>query len=278
MNVKMNTTTETVSDKERFEARVLSQVSPSYRKAHAPSLEGVEFESLCPMLSSMTQTFADLLIPVCEYPTLIQKVLPNHSPAIDLTKQFSAATDRLCEMNQHLVRLCQGSDETPMEVELGVLTREVLSDLVQQGKTSSSIQIVLETDARPVWLTGPQDSLYHLVRDMCVHAFASMDDGGVLTIRIGTVTVQTGDIPNQLGVPAQECHCIQFQDTSPGTRDASQPDYFDPFVASTPGSEYGLRLSSVYRTMLHFKGTILFKSDGSAGADYILFFPKAASP
>ena len=273
-----NTTTETVSDTERFEERVFGQVSPCYRKAHAPSLEGVKFDSLCPMLACITQIFADLLIPICEYPTLIQKVLPDHSPAIDLTKQISAATDRLCEMNQHLVRLCQGSDETPMEIELGVLTRDVLNDLIQQGKASSSIHIVLETDGRPVRLMGPQDALYHLVRDMCVHAFASLDDGGMLTIRIGTVTVQSDDIPNQLGVPAQEFHCIQFQDTSPETRDGFQTNRFDPFVAATPGHEYGLRLSSVYRTMIHLKGTILYKSDGSVGADYILFFPKAASP
>ena len=226
----------------------------------------------------MTQTFADLLMPVCEYPTLIQQVLPAQSPAIDLTKQITAATDRLCEMNQHLVRLCQGSDETPMEADLTVLAQEVMNDLAQQGRVPSSIQIVLETDGQPVWLTGPQDALYHLVRDMCVHSFAAMDNVGVLTIRVGTVTIQPGGMPNRLGVPAQECHCIQFQDTSPGTRDGLQINRFDPFVASTSGNEYGLRLSSVYRTMLHFKGSILYKSDGSAGADYILFFPKAAIP
>ncbi len=278
INMKMSPTTETVSDKTNFADRVLSHVSTSYRKAHSPSLEGAEFDTLCPVLTSMTQTFSDLLIPVCEYPVLIQKVLPRNSSAINLTQQISKATDRLCEMNQHLVRLCQGSDEIPMEVELDALARDVLDDLIQQGKAAASLQIVLETDGQSTRLQGPQDALYHLVRDMCIRAFASMDEGGALTVRVGTVTIHTDGVPHRLGVPAQECLCLQFQDTSSEIHADSQTNRFAPFVLTSPGDEYGLRLSSVYRTMLQLNGIILYKSDESAGADYILFFPKATSP
>ena len=275
--MKMNSATQTVSDPQNFEKRVLGQISPDYRRAHAPSLEGIEFSALCPVLASVSQTFSDLLIPICEYPALIQKELPGNSPAIDLTRQISEATERLCEMNQHIIRLCQESHETPMDVELDLLAREVLDDLILQGKPSSSLQILLETDGRPTRLNGPQDRLYHLVRDMCVHAFASMEEGGTLAIRVGTVNIQTGDVPHQLGVPACECRCIQFQDMAPAPQEAPS-GRFDPFSTSCPPNEYGLRLSSVYRSMLHFKGKILYKPSGAAGADYLLFFPKAASP
>ena len=277
LDTKMNSATQTVPGSKSFENRVLGRLSTDYRKAHSPSLEGVEFTALCPVLASVSQTFSDLLIPICEYPALIQKELPGNSPAMDLTRQISEATDRLCEMNQHIIRLCQESNETPLDLDLGVLTREVLDDLVLQGKPSSSLRILLETDDHTARLNGPPGLLYHLVRDMCVHAFATMEDGGTLAIRVGAVNIQTGSVPHQLGVPACECCCIQFQDTTPAPRDAST-SRFDPFSTSCPPNEYGLRLSSVYRSMLHFNGTILYKSSGAAGADYLLFFPKAASP
>ena len=277
LDTKMNLSTQTVSAKKSFEERVLGQLSTDYRKAHAHSLEGIEFHALCPVLASVSQTFSDLLIPICEYPALIQKQLPGNSPAIDLTRQISEATERLCEMNQHIIRLCQESHETPIEVELGLLAREVLDDLVLQGKPSSSLQILLETDGQPASLNGPQDLLYHLVRDMCVHAFAAMEEGGTLAIRVGTVTIQTDGVPHQLGVPAREYRCIQFQDMTPALRDAPI-GRFDPFSTSCPPNEYGLRLSSVYRSMLHFRGMILYKPGGAAGADYLLFFPKVESP
>lgn len=272
----MNQQSNPVSLCEASESPLLASVLPTYRRAHSAVLENGPFDALCSVLMSMAQALSDLLIPVCEYPCLIQNALPNDSPARDLAKRIAMATDRLCEINQHLIRLCRGPEGTPMDVDMGLLAQGVLADLMHQADSFPSIHASVETDGAPAILHGPHDALYHVVRDMCLNAFASLDDGGTLTIRIGTASVRAGDGAHRLGVPEQDYVCARFQDDGPGIDDCCRVTLFDPFVSTASGEGFGLGLSSVYRTVLHFGGSILYKPDGGSGADFILLFPRAA--
>lgn len=266
---------EPVAKIKRVEKQILAQIAPTYRLAHSAVLEGDNCSALCSVLMSMTHALSDLLMPVCEYPCLIQKVLPSGSPAQDLAKRIAAASDRLCVINQHLIRLCHGNEGLPLDVDMGLLTQEVLADLAPLGENVSTVRTSLETDSQPALLNGPPDALYHLVRDMCLNAFSSLEDGGHLTIRVGTVTVRSGDVAHRLGVPELEYLGMQFLDDGPGIDSCCRETLFDPFVSTASGEGFGLGLSSVYRTVRHFNGMVLYNPDDVSGADFILLFPKA---
>ena len=160
---------------------------------------------------------------------------------------------------------------------MDLLVRGILADMAEQGNVPSPIRITLETDGQPARLHAPLDALYHLVRDMCLNALASMPDGGQLTVRIGNVDIQDSDVAHGLGVPSAEYLCLQFVDTGPGIDENCNRTLFDPFVSTATGEGFGLGLCSVYRTILHFKGWILYRPFSGSGADFILFIPKEST-
>ena len=260
-------------EREQSDGDLLAAVTTRYRRAYSPVLENGAFDALRSVLTSVSHALSDLLMPVCEYPRLIQKSLPGNSPAQELSERITLASDRLCEINEHLIRLCDGNEDTPMNVEMGTLIQGVLSDLRHQGEIPPAIHVSVRTDERPAWLHGPQDALYLAARDMCLNAIASMAGGGTLTVKIGSVSVRPGDAAHLLGIPARNHLGVRFQDDGPGIDPACRETLFDPFVSTTPGEGFGLGLSSVYRTLRHFGGEILYKPDGGSGADFLLLFP-----
>ena len=258
-----------------FKQRVLANVSPAYRIAFVDVLEDGPFVALTGVIKSLTVALSDLLTPVSEYPCLIKNLLPPDSPAVEMSDRIAAATERLCSVNSQLVRLCSGPDGVDSSVDPALLAKSVVADLAQHGEAPGAVHVSIETDGRDNVLHGPLDAFYHVVRDMCLNAFSSMPDGGSLSIRIGAVRLSPDDLPCTLGVDAGNHLCLQFQDDGPGIAESCSHNLFEPFVSTSPGVGFGLGLSSVYRTVRSFRGSILYNPLAGNGADFILFFPKA---
>ncbi len=256
-----------------MKSRILGQMTPQYVRAYSEILEDDPFDALSSVILSITRALSDLLMPMCEYPRLIQQATKSPSAVSELAAKTAMAADRLYGINRHLIRLCQGISGPASEVDMGLLARGILADMAEQG-APSPIQITLETDGRPARLHAPLDALYHLVRDMCLNALDSLSAGGQLTVRIGDVSILDSDIAHGLGVPSAEYLCLQFTDTGPGIDENCCHTLFDPFVSTASGEGFGLGLCSVYRTVLHFKGVILYRPYAGSGADFILFIPR----
>ncbi len=270
-NCKDNFTSERIQP-----TRILSGVTAEYRMAYSAILEGTSFEILRSVLMSISQVMSDLLMPLCEYPKMmVHAIRAQPIPTDDLAARVEMAADRLCEINQHWVRLCHDVSGAASEVDLELLVRGIFSSLmVEQGAHPSPIHLSLETDGRPARLHEPLDALYHLVRDLCLNAVSSMGSGGTLTVRIENVEVHEPDLAHQLGIPTADYLCLQFRDTGPGIAPQCRDTLFDPFVSTATGEGFGLGLSSVYRTMKHIRGFILYRPYAGDGADFILFIPR----
>ena len=182
-----------------FADRIAADMDGTYRKAHSTVLENGYFAALMPLLQSMTHALSDLLIPICEYPALIQRILPNDSPALELSERISLATERLYDMNLNLIRLCHGHHDPPADVDLPALAKGVLADLTENGTSIPAAQILVETEAPPLALHASYEALYHLMREMFLNAFAALKDGGTLLVRIGGLDVDQGDAFSQIG-------------------------------------------------------------------------------
>ena len=263
---------ETVSDGPLFQQRILADLAPSYLLAHSGILEGDSFESLRAILLSLSNALSNLLMPVCEYPDLIAPYLPGHSPGHELVHKIAMASERLCELNQYLVRLCHGHEGTPAHVDLALLAHEVLVDLFQHQAGLDSASVELEIDDQPSVLTGLYDALYHMVRDLCVNAFQSMGPDGALSVRVGSLAIPADGLLHRLGVLPASYLVLQIKDNGPGIAPACRHTLFDPFVSTTPGEGHGLGLCSVYRTVRHLHGTILYNPEGGSGSNFLLFF------
>ena len=251
----------------------LDDVKSGYKLAYSPCLESTSFDAINQVLMGLTHAMSNILMPLREYPRLIQNRLPEGSSALGLLSNMEIAADRLCEVNNNLIQLCHGNEGTPSSVNLVALTQQVLAEVADQYPADGQIHVEIKADPAPPVLDGPQDAIFIAIRNMCVNAYEAMKGGGRLRVDIGPVEVRDGDVLSGFCVPSRSYFFIRFSDTGPGVDPAVRDSMFDPFVTTVRGEGRGLGLSQVYRTMRHMNGAILYNPDTLPGASFILLFP-----
>jgi signal transduction histidine kinase len=241
-----------------------------YRLAHSVALEGPCVESLSTVVRAITHALSNLLMPAREYPDLIRSFLPDQSPALTLIENLDMTTDRLLQMNEKMIRLCHGTESSPVRVQVDDLIPQVLHDLVDQDWF---LTVDVRTDAPRACIWGPFDALYHLVRDLCKNAMTAAGADGKLVIGVHRYGVESADPLARLGVAPGVYLGLRFTDNGPGVAPALRETLFDPFVSVTQGEGHGLGLSTVYRTMCAVGGGIVYRA-GGAGGDFLCLFPE----
>ena len=246
-----------------------------WQRAHSATLENSAFQAVNQVLMGLTHALANLLMPLREYPRLIQRKLPADSPAAGLLSNVEMAADRLCDINQNLTQLCHGNESTPSEVDLIAIAQQALAEVADQYPAEREIRVDLQCTAEPTMLLCPMDAVYHAIRNICVNAYEAMKAGGTLTLTVDRWRVTEGDDVRQLGIAPGVYLGVQIRDTGPGVDPLVRDKLFDPFVTTIRGEGRGLGLSQVYRTVRQLEGSILFNPDCAPGAAFVLLFPSA---
>lgn len=244
-----------------------------YKLVHCASLESNAFDAIHRVLMGLTHAMSNILMPLREYPRLIQSRLPENSSALGLLTNMEIAADRLCEVNNNLIQLCHGNEGTPTRVNLVALAQTVLAEVADQYPTEGFITVDLNAGSAPSILEGPQDALYHAVRNVCVNAYEAMKKGGTLHVGIDPVPVKPGDELAQCGVPGGDYYSVLIRDSGPGVDPMVKDKLFDPFVTTVRGEGRGLGLSQAYRTVRHLGGHMLYNPDCQPGAGFLMLFP-----
>ena len=239
-----------------------------YRLARPEALEGPCMASLSTVVRAITHALSNLLMPAREYPDLIRSFLPDQSPALGLIENLDMTTDRLLQMNEMMIRLCHGTESSPVHVQVDDLITQVLHDLVDQDWF---LTVEVRTDTPGSCIFGPFDALYHLVRDLCKNAMTAAGGDGKLVIRVRRYSVEPGDALARLGIAPGTHLGLRFTDNGPGVAPALRETLFDPFVSATQGEGHGLGLSTVYRTMRAVGGGIVYRANGPGG-DFLCLF------
>lgn len=244
-----------------------------YKLARCPGLESSSFDAINQVLMGLTHAMSNILMPLREYPRLIQSRLPQNSSAISLLANMEIAADRLCEVNGNLIQLCHGNEGTPIRVNLVALAQTVLAEVADQYPTDGYIAVELDTGSSPSIIDGPQDGLFHAVRNVIVNAYEAMKEGGSLKVVIEPLTVRGRSELATCGVPPGEYFSILIRDTGPGVNPLVRDKLFEPFVTTVRGEGRGLGLSQTYRTVRQLDGRMLFNPDCAPGAGFMMLFP-----
>lgn len=244
-----------------------SMDSPQLRVAKVASLEPPLFDATCQTLRPVSHLLANLLMPVREYPVLIQSLLPEESPAHDLIAHLGVAADRLEELNTALVLLCHGCEGECGVIEAGVLIAHVLSDL--SGESEAELEIDVQTEA--VRVRAPYAMLHTALRQLCRNAIAAMPTGGRLTV----VTQPMGafEAGEKYAHPVDhDVAVISVRDNGRGFDPAPDDRLFEPFVAGR-GEGLGVGLSLVYRAALCVGGFVAYGSEPDKGTAFDMILP-----
>ncbi len=147
-----------------------------------------------------------------------------------------------------------------------VHVNDVVQDVVhvvrsdwEEGFEAKGISIEVVTDlgdASPI--LGTRSGLQTILINLSLNAIDAMPDGG-------TIVVQTRQ--------AESGVRITFSDTGVGMDDEIRTRIFEPFFTTKKDVGSGLGLSSCYRTITGWGGTIGVESEPGKGTTFHLWFP-----
>ncbi len=246
----------------------------TYRQAYCEALEDPYFSRNCLTLRAISHALANLIMPISEYPRLLQSVLPDTSPGRGIVEKMGEATEELCYLHRELVRLCHGLEGQSVEMDLAALVSEVVHTLLEEVGALLVPSIHIESDADPVYLFAPQEAIYHLIRDLCVRAITATSDQHQLIIRVGTVNLTSAALGAELELTPGPYAALRVTDDGKSLNDEEWAECFCPFARCAVNDHHDLGLSAVYRTVRHLQGTCLYQTRNRQGTDILILFPQ----
>lgn len=186
---------------------------------------------------------------------------PDH-PDVPLIQRYVGLIQqeafRCKEITQKLLEFSRMGDRPKQMSDLAGLVQGVL-EMVQHLPNHKEKRIVFEVLQRPhLLLSAPE--IKSVVLNMVVNALESMEEGGVLTIRINVVHDQA---------------LLTFSDTGCGMTQEVLDNLFEPFFTrSRTGRGTGLGLSISHRIVSQHSGEIEAKSEGPGkGSTFTIRIP-----
>ncbi|MCJ8331624.1 MAG: response regulator [Lentisphaeria bacterium] len=124
---------------------------------------------------------------------------------------------------------------------------------------------------REAVIRGDYTQLEQSILNICINARDAMPEGGDLSIKIESVTVEN----NNHEFSNTTCFCITIKDTGSGMNEETLQRLFEPFY-TTKEDGNGLGMAMVYKIIDDHFGWIKLDSTEGIGTTFQLFFPKAA--
>jgi signal transduction histidine kinase len=182
----------------------------------------------------------------------------EHETIAKYLKMIQQEAFRCKQITQGLLEFSRVGEGQRQPTDLAEVVQSVL-DMIQHHPQSQGKQIAFRPVGRTMALANPQE-IKQVVLNIVVNALDSMDEGGVLTIKL----VQNG--------PAAE---IQFADTGCGMAPEVLDKVFEPFfTANRTGKGTGLGLSISQRIVSQHGGEIEAASPGPGrGSRFVVRLP-----
>lgn len=149
-----------------------------------------------------------------------------------------------------------------------------ITDLLRSS-VGESIQLNMELNARGGHVEADAAQLETAVLNLAVNARDAMPDGGSLTIRAFTVSLDAAYSTGHADMRSGPHVVIEVSDTGAGMTDDVLEHAFEPFFTTKPpGAGTGLGLSQVYGFVKQSQGHLTVSSAVGRGATFRILLPQ----
>jgi two-component system NtrC family sensor kinase len=194
----------------------------------------------------------------------------HHDPAdIRSLEMIESAVRKGSNLTRQLLSFARRQSLSPKVIDL-VDCIEKFREVLRQS-IPGDIEIELEAPRRQVPVKIDPDEFEIALLNLTLNARDAMPDGGRITIRVRTATLDENAGPNGL---AGEFAVIAFSDTGSGIAEEIRDRIFEPFFTTKKVDRgTGLGLSQVYGFAQQSKGAVTVTSRPGAGTTFELFLP-----
>jgi two-component system NtrC family sensor kinase len=183
---------------------------------------------------------------------------PPREKMIELVNSVQKSAERCGGITHRLLGFAKHMDVKQETINLDVLVEEVLSFLEKEA-SYREIEVVLHKEANTPAISSDRGQLQQVFLNIINNAFAAVDDGGRIAIRIHRAEA------DMVGV--------EITDTGVGIPATNLERIFDPFFTTKEGSGTGLGLSITYGIVQKLGGDISVDSEEGVGTTFTVRLP-----
>jgi two-component system cell cycle sensor histidine kinase/response regulator CckA len=208
---------------------------------------------------------AQMLIMSEELPEVLKR-------SIEAIYKASQGAKEVISQVQVLSREESTEDTEPSRIDLNELVEETLPVIKTLISSTVSLELSLSDELEPVWANVGQ--LRRVLMNLCINAKDAMPDGGKLTIRTDSTSIDVSDLnPDDLSC-AGDYSVLEVTDTGIGMDRETRRRLFDPFFTTkAPGKGTGLGLASVLSIIEQSGGLISVESSPGKGSSFEILLP-----
>ncbi|MCX7793672.1 MAG: PAS domain S-box protein [Thermodesulfovibrionales bacterium] len=240
------------------------------KRLEAQLIQAQKMEAVGQLAGGVAHDFNNILTAVSGYGSLLDMKLPKDSPLREYVAEIMKAVERGSNLARGLLAFSRRQPGNPRPVDINDIVRMVmklLSKLIRED-----IELRTELSDENLIVMADAGHIEQILMNLATNARDAMPEGGVLTIKTGSVVIDEKfrDI-HGYGKPGEYC-LISISDTGIGMDENIKSHIFEPFF-TTKEEGTGLGLSIVYGLVKQYNGYINVYSEPGKGSTFKIYLP-----
>lgn len=251
----------------------------SERKALESQLaQSQKMEAIGMLAGGVAHDFNNLLTAIMGHAEFAVDALPDDSPAHSDLAEVRRGAQRAAELTRQLLAFARKQIVAPKVIVLDDLVGNVEKMLRRVLGADVELQVRQAGGGTRVRVDPVQ--MEQVILNMAINAREAMPRGGTLSIRTGTIRVETGAWDQRFpGVGRGRWAILSVRDTGGGMSPEVAARIFEPFFTTKGRSKgTGLGLATSYGIVRQAGGHIFVESQPGSGSEFRILLPATDLP
>ena len=235
-----------------------------------------KMEAIGTMAGGIAHDFNNVLTSVIGYTELALDDAMEGTLQRENLREVLIAGNRAKNLVQQILTFSRQAEQEQKPVQVKPIVNEVLKLLRASIPSTIKIEKKIQSNAL---VMGNSTQIHQVLMNLCTNSAHAMEDkGGVLTVSLFDIELDSVFVSNYPGLKAGRYINLEVTDTGHGISPAIHKKIFDPFFTTKgPGEGTGMGLSVVHGIVNNYGGGIYVYSELGHGSTFKVFIPSIES-
>ena len=231
-----------------------------------------KMEAIGTLAGGIAHDFNNILTAVIGYTELAVDDAEDGTILHSNLKEVITAGNRAKDLVKQILAFSRQADRELKPVQVELVVKEAVKLI--RASLPSTIEIKQNIESKSAILADPTQ-VHQVLMNLCTNAHHAMSDrGGVLTVSLRDVTIDSGFESRKLDLGTGGYLCLQVKDTGHGMPEEVRTRIFDPFFTTKERDKgTGMGLSVVHGIVKSHGGAITVHSQPGKGTSFAIYLP-----
>lgn len=241
-------------------------------KLEAQLLQAQKMEAIGQLAGGIAHDFNNILTAIIGYAEIISMRIEKGSPLRHFIEQVLSSSERATELVNSLLAFSRKQVLHPKPVNICQIVqglKKMLGRIIRED-----IDFRTTVFERELVVLADKGQIEQVLMNFVTNAKDAMPQGGVLSVDVSPVTLDSGFVhAHGFGKPGDYA-CISVADTGCGMDEETQKKIFEPFYTTKDvGKGTGLGMAIIYGIVKQHNGYINVYSELGKGTTFRVYFP-----